>query len=103
MTIISDSEIYTNTMDIVEYFTNLTNHDQKVVGVEKIKSSIQILDNALNNHNKLSTDIFDNIVYPKTNNIIKYFKYLQNCGKQIDATRQLEWSIGMLKAIKDNV
>jgi hypothetical protein len=100
---ISDSEIYINTMDIVEYLKRFNTDNKELDVINEIKQIIQTLDNSLNNNYKSTTDILDKNISLKINNIIKYHKYLLDCGKQDDATRQLKWSIDMLMAIKDNI
>ena len=100
---ISDSEIYINTMDIVEYLKRFNTDNKELDVVNEIKQIIQTLDNSLNNNYKSTTNIFDNNISSKINNIIKYHKYLLDCGKQDDATRQLKWSIDMLMAIGENI
>ena len=100
---ISDSEIYINTMDIVEYLKRFNTDNKELDVINEIEQIIQTLDNSLNNNYKSTTDILDKNISSKINNIIKYHKYLLDCEKQDDATRQLKWSIDMLMAIKDNI
>ena len=100
---ISDSEIYTNTMDIVEYLKTFNMHNKKLDVSNEIEQMVLSLNNLSNiNFNRMSR-IFEKIIYLKINNIIKYHKYLLDCGKQNDATTELKWSIDMLIAIGENI
>ena len=100
---ISDSEIYTNTMDIVEYLKTFNTHNKKLDVSNEIEQMVLSLNNLSNiNFNRMSR-IFEKNIYLKINNIIKYHKYLLDCGKQNVATTELKWSIDMLIAIGENI
>jgi len=100
---ISDSEIYINTMDIVEYVKRFNTHNKKLYIANEIEQMVIALNNHTNiNFSKMSR-IFEKNIYLKINNIIKYHKYLLDCGKQNDATTELKWSIDMLMAIGENI
>ena len=55
---ISDSEIYINTMDIVEYLKRFNTHNKELDVINEIEQIIQTLDNSLNNNYKSHSIMF---------------------------------------------